>query len=310
MALDRKFKNLEASQAWNLDGKFQTLKQDLQKDIDDKMSERLTATEKRLQTMVNNANNMAEVAKSAVEKAAMVMEEPEIPRLPGVLGGATLSMDGFLVDWSSRATAPTYGERYNRGISSEYASEYMEKLRKDLTSDEADNINWERTLAANRGAYNFKMVIVVAEQDNDQAAREIVYKMKEAVARLLTKPDYHIHKTQCYVAVQASPERRALFQLAGRFSGILVELSGDDKLQTKREYGHDNLTILGWSVSDGPGGKNSHLQQRAQGTSPGGGRLRRVAEWGRRTQWRICGADCVSFGVCPATLRERLAESS
>lgn len=137
------------------------------------------------------------------------------------------------------------------------------------------------------------MVIVVADQDNDQGAKEMAYNMKEVVARLLAKPGYHINKSQYYVAVQASPERRMLFQFAGRFSGIFAELSGDDKLQTKREYGQDNLTILGWSVNEGSGDKNSHLQ-RAQGSSSGGGgRWRRVAEWGRRTQWRIFALDCV-----------------
>lgn len=267
-ALDRKFKKLEASQARNLDGKFKMLKQESQKDINDNISERLTATENRLQTMVNNANTMAEEAKSAVEKATMSTGDGH-----GGAGDTTTSggaRESYNVDgWVPRTLELkgycTYGERYNKGISSEYASKYMEKLRKDLTSDEADNINSERTLAANRYAYDFKMVIVVVDQDNDQAAKDMAYKLKEALARLLTKPDCHIHKTQCYLASQASPGRRALFQLVGRFSGIFAELSGDDKLQAKREYGHDNWTILGWSVNDASGDKNSRRWQVATG---------------------------------------------
>lgn len=118
----------------------------------------------------------------------------------------------------------------------------------------------------------------MADQPIDHDAKDMAYKLKEIAARHMMKPSFFIHKTQCYVAVQTSPEKRALCQLAGRFSGIFAELSGDDKLQTNREYGQDYLTILGWSVAEGPGDKNAHLQQKASS-----GRWLRVAEWGRRT---------------------------
>lgn len=138
----------------------------------------------------------------------------------------------------------TYGERYSRGVSSEFAAEFMDKMRRELEGDVADHINWSRAAAANRYAYNFKLVMVINEQEDNQNSKDMAYRLKKAVAKLLQKQDYAINKAICYVVVQASPERRLLFQHAGRFCGIFSELSGDSAIQTKREYGFDSLTIL------------------------------------------------------------------
>lgn len=86
----------------------------------------------------------------------------------------------------------------------------MEALHTAMNDYDADNINWARIAAANRYVYNFKMATVVAGQADDGAAKEMAHRLKEAVARRLTNPNFFINKAQCYVAVQASPERLRL----------------------------------------------------------------------------------------------------
>lgn len=129
------------------------------------------------------------------------------------------------------------------------------------------------------------MVIVLVQTETDRVGKDLAFKMKDAVGRASADPQFFVHDRKCYAVVQASLERRALFQQAVRFSGIFAELSGDAHLTTKRDYGQNSLTILGWSTAGATtsaaatiGDKNAHLQP----ASSGSGRRRRVVEGGER----------------------------
>lgn len=117
---------------------FKSLKQELQKDID--ISERLSSTGKKLQAMVHNANKVAEEAKAAADKIAVNVGEGSAVRVGTGWVPRTLELKGYC----------TYGDRYNKGVSAEFASDCMEMLRKEMDDDEANNVNWERALAAGR----------------------------------------------------------------------------------------------------------------------------------------------------------------
>lgn len=73
-----------------------------------------------------------------------------------------------------------HSARFSQGVSSEFAEEYLENIKLLLVSD-GDAIGWKKSVSANRYAYNFKVVIVMQELEDQAEARRRVYEVKDLV---------------------------------------------------------------------------------------------------------------------------------
>lgn len=99
-------------------------------------------------------------------------------------------------------------------------------------------------MTANRYAYNFKVVIVMAEFSDLAEARKQVYETKERISKVLKGAAFHISGKPCYGVAQASPERRELFGHDGWFTAALVRVAQSPSLATEREYTGRGITVL------------------------------------------------------------------
>lgn len=142
-ALGRRSKNVEVNQAKLLNSEFHTLRQELQKNLDHKMNDRMTAAEQRLQAMVKTANNVAEEAKTAAERSAAAMgdgggvggrsvHQPQGEQCQR-MGPENIGGQGLLHVWRQ---VLSWG-------SAEDAGEYMEAHRRAMNDQDAEGIKWD-----------------------------------------------------------------------------------------------------------------------------------------------------------------------
>lgn len=269
------------------------LKKDILQTVNSKIDSRMSQAMKEVRSMVDEANKAAAEAEAAATKAAAggpLMQGSGTPSSHvGFKSGPwvpnTLEVKGFC-EWA---------RRFSDGISSEFAEEFLHKLREDL-GEAGKFADWERSYGASRFAYNFKMIIVMKDGEDDVESKNRVYDLKEQVSMRLKREEFHVNRHACLVVPQASPERRELFALAGRFTSALMASSAESFV-TKREYASQGITILVWR-SDADD-KNSHLAQgKAAGGGGGGGRWVRVAEWTSRAKnWRLYDKELCSMGI-------------
>lgn len=301
---DRRYERVEQNQKKLM----QELKRDILQSVDSKIDKRMEDTLQKVRDMVEQADRAASEAKAVAEKLAGAGEGAALNPASGTLrspGGGRSS------PWTPRTLVEVKGfcewaRRFTDGVSSEFAEEFLHRLREDL-ADEGKMVDWDRSVGANRFAYNFKLVIVMREENDDAEARCRIYNLKDQVAQRLRQEDFFVNRKPCFVVPQASPGRRELFALAGRFTAALAASTDEVGLQTKREYAAQAITILAWRKSSDD--KNSHLGHRG-GAAPtlGGGRWLRVAEWtARQKDWRLFKDELSTIGVDCSVLLENLA---
>lgn len=268
------------------------LKKDILQTVDAKIDTRMEQAMQKVQGLVDEANKAAAEAKAAVEKTAGAGGQSSAQGTP------RSSASGRASPWTPRTLEVKgfceWARRFADGVSSEFAEDFLSRLRDDL-GEAGKQADWDRSVEANRFAYNYKLVIVLRGGDDDSGDRSKIYDLKDQVAQRLRREDFFINKRACFVVTQASPERRELFALAGRFTTALTATSADSGLVTKREYAAASITILVWRQASED--KNSHLGQRS-GPTGGGGRWLRVAEWtARQKDWRLFDGELASIGV-------------
>lgn len=240
------------------------LKKDSLQTVDKNIDTRLSQAMLEVKGMADEANKAAAEAEAAATRAASTGAQASSSAIPSSRVGLTvgpwiprtLEVKGFC-EWS---------RRFADGVSSGFAEEFLSKLREDL-GEEGKFADWDISYSANRFAYNFNMDILMKDGEGDGDARNKVYDLKKQVSLRLKREEFFVTKRACLVVPQASPERRELFALAGRFTSALGASSSESGLITKREYAEQGITILVWRTAVGD--KNSHL---AQGSVAGGGR--------------------------------------
>lgn len=309
-AWDRRIARLEQSQNRNLEAKISALRNELQTSIDEKICARAEATEQKLESFIEETRRAAEEARRIAEGATGATGADWGRRPMGGVGvGPSSSASGAA--WVPKTVELkgfcNYNERYTNGVSSEWVAEYMGHICEALPEHQRCLVDWQRTEAANRYAYNFKLVIVLKQSSRDDDDRRAAYDLKNSLAEILTQKEFNIKGKDIYAAVQASPARRTLFAAAGKFTTAFVTLSGDPALSTKREYGASSLTVLAFHGCDED--KNAHLGKGGgKGASSEAGCWVRVGEFSADA-WRLFEGECGRFGVDTAVLREKLAHS-
>lgn len=147
---------------------MQELRRDVLKSVDEKIDQRLGSAVNEVKSMLEEARKSAAQAQAAVSKATA-------PGGPSV-GGPALpkgSAAGTWSPWTPRTLEVKglcdWAQRFSQGMSSEFAEEYLEKIKEVLGSN-GDAIDWRKSVSANRYAYDFKVVIVMKELE-DQGKR-------------------------------------------------------------------------------------------------------------------------------------------
>lgn len=131
-------------------------------------------------------------------------------------------------------------------------------------------------------------------------ARRRAFEPKDIIGGHLKREEMHISGRACFVAAQASPEKRELFGYAGRFTSALQRVAPDESLTTKREYSGRGITVLAWRGASAD--KNHHLEASV------GGRWIRIAEWVKQSGWKLFESDLKSIGVDRDRLLKAISE--
>lgn len=152
---------------------MQELRRDVLKSVDEKIDQRLGSAVNEVKSMLEEARKSAAQAQAAVSKATA-------PGGPSV-GGPALpkgSAAGTWSPWTPRTLEVKglcdWAQRFSQGMSSEFAEEYLEKIKEVLGSN-GDAIDWRKSVSANRYAYDFKVVIVMKELEDQGEARRRAY---------------------------------------------------------------------------------------------------------------------------------------
>lgn len=307
-AWDRRIARLEQAQNRNLESNIASLRKELQTSIGEKVCARAEATEKKLESFIEETRRATQEAKRIAE-GAFGATGADLGRRPAGGVGGVSSASGTM--WVPKTVELkgfcSFTERYSNGVSCEWAADYLGYIREALPDHLRGRVDWQRTEAANKYAYNFKLVVVLKQSGHDDEDRRSAYDLKNGLADILAQKEYYIKGKEVYAAVQASPARRSLFAAAGKFCNAFVTLAGDLALSTKREYGAASLTVLAF-LRDGDD-KNEHLNKGGgKGSSSEPGRWIRVGEFSSDA-WRLFEGECGRFGVEAAVLREKLAQS-
>lgn len=71
-----------------------------------------------------------------------------------------------------------YGDRYSHGVSVQWATDFLYKMRDTMAEETSEKKHWQRSGAANRYAFNFKLVFVMRGSGGSSADRETAYIVK------------------------------------------------------------------------------------------------------------------------------------
>lgn len=184
---DKKIKKMERGQAKALDRNIDAMKKDFEAGIDKRIDKKTDQTEKKMKELTSETPGMIDEAKQLVEKAGkhctgMTMEGSEMTYNSEGWTPRTLEVKGF----------SSFTDRFRRGVSSEYATEFSDKLQAKLKEDCALCVDWERSTSGKRYTFCFKIVLVL----RDVVDREKVYMVKHDIGEALKDEAMLVHAQQ------------------------------------------------------------------------------------------------------------------